>query len=383
MNRLGRVRRGVFLVVATAAGCTSGRGEGAPPGGERWSVGAPSLALSAGPGTDFLQIAGAMRLSDGRLVVADGGSSEVRYFAPDGALLGTTGGRGEGPGEFALIQSMGPAGGDSVWVYDYGTTRITLLDARGRTARTAQVTPPLPAGAMVGRAPDGTFVLAQMWSSGDAGAPVAEGRVRNMAAVVRYTAAGALADTLALVPGREVYQRMEGERMTMGALPFARAASLALLGEDVVLGDQFARGLDIVGPRGLSAMPLVWDGPDLALTDGEVDAWIEEQVAAAPAPERAGVRAYLAEAPMPERRPAYGRLLPAADGRLWVAAYAHPSRDARRWDILDPVAGWVGAAEMPERFRPFQIGDRWILGVARDELDVERIELRPIERAGS
>ena len=43
--------------------------------------------------------------------------------------------------------------------------------------------------------------------------------------------------------------------------------------------------------------------------------------------------------------------------------------------MLDAEGRWLGAVTMPGRFRPYQIGDTGILGVLRDELDVERVRL--------
>jgi len=379
---------GVGAVAAVAVTMSGGCGgeDGPRPAwsqDEAWTVGPASVTVAQGPGADFFHVAGAVRLSDGRLVVADEGSSEVRYFAPDGTHLASVGGRGGGPGEYALIQALGPAGGDSVWVYDFGAARITVLTPDGATARTASVTPPLPAGAMVGRRSDGTFVLAQMWGSGDPSARVSEGLVREPVVVARYGADGALLDTLASVPGREVFQRMEGTRMVMSAAPFARSASHALLGDDLVVGDQVARALEVRGPAGDAVRTLRWAGPPLELQDDEVARWEDEQVASAPAADRASVRASLAEMPVPALRPAYGRLLTDAAGCIWVAAYAHPFQDAPRWDVLDAAGNWLGSVALPPKFRPHQIGSDWILGVSRDALDVERLELHTLDRGAA
>lgn len=368
------------LAAATSWGC--GAGDAPAPGAEVdvWTVGSPSVTLAQGPGSDFFQVAGAVRLSDGRLVVGDGGSSQVRYFAPDGRHLGSVGGRGEGPGEFALMESLGPAGGDSVWVYDYGAGRISILAPDGATARTASVQPPLSAGIMVGRRSDGSFVMAQMWGSGDPAEPMREGLVRAATVVAAYGADGRLLDTLTSVLGREVFQRMEGARMTMGAVPFAHTASHALLGDDLVVGDQVAYELEVVGPAGDALSHLRWSGPSLELEADEVGRWRDDQVAAAPAADRAAVLARLAGTPVPGSRPAFGRMLVDALGLLWVAQYAHPAQEARRWNVLDAEGRWLAGVDVPPGFRPFQMGRDWILGVARDALDVERLELRPLQR---
>jgi hypothetical protein len=89
--------------------------------GSGWTVGSePMLSLGAAdsaPEYEFAGIEGALRLPDGRIVVADAGSREIRFYGADGGFLGATGRRGEAPGEFELIDDMGYGPGDSIWVY--------------------------------------------------------------------------------------------------------------------------------------------------------------------------------------------------------------------------------------------------------------------------
>ena len=83
---------------------------------------APFLALGSGRGEVneaelFLWVTKVVRLQDGRVVVADAGSSEVRIFQPTGAHQMTLGGRGEGPGEFPGLWSLWVVG-DTLLVED-------------------------------------------------------------------------------------------------------------------------------------------------------------------------------------------------------------------------------------------------------------------------
>jgi hypothetical protein len=59
-------------------------------------------------------VVGAVRLSDGRIVVADGLSREARYFDVGGEALQTVGGQGEGPGELRFLYSIDLIPGDTV-----------------------------------------------------------------------------------------------------------------------------------------------------------------------------------------------------------------------------------------------------------------------------
>lgn len=68
--------------------------------GEGWRVvPEPAVEIGAVEGEEAYQlhrVAGALRLGDGRIVVANGGTSELRYYGPDGRHRHTAGGEGEG-----------------------------------------------------------------------------------------------------------------------------------------------------------------------------------------------------------------------------------------------------------------------------------------------
>lgn len=59
-------------------------------------------------------------------------------------------------------------------------------------------------------------------------------------------------------------------------------------------------------------------------------------------------------------------------------ATAAPPRPTR-WDLFDPEGEFLGTVTLPPTFTPRFAADRWMLGVLRDELDVQyvvRFELR-------
>ncbi len=344
-----------------------------------WSVGDILFTIGGGEDADLFDVAGGVLLSGGDVAVAVGGTSQVRFYDGSGALRGAFGGRGDGPGEFRLLAGIGRAAGDTVWAYDYGAARVGLLTPEGGVIRSVTLRPPLGAGIVVGRRTDGAFVVGQLWGSPPAGAADVEGLVREASVYARYAPDGSLLDTIGLFPGREVVHRLEGTRMTMGVAPFARSSSHALLGDDLVVGDQVRTELSVVGAG--STLRVRWSGPPLDVTHDEVAAWKEAQVAAAEAADRPSVRAYLADVPVPERRPAYGAFLVGTAGTLWVAEASGPGEDATRWNVFDAEGRGLGTVDMPDRFRLLDVAEERVLGVARDALDVERVEVRRLVRA--
>jgi hypothetical protein len=349
--------------------------------GEEWKVGEPRMTIGGDPNDDLFSVAGAALLPDGQVAVAVAGTSEVRIYRPDGRLGHAWGGPGDGPEEFRLLARMGRAGGDTLWVHDYGHSRITWLSPDDGFLGALTLAPPLSAGMVTGRRSDGSFVMGQMWGTPPPGATVSEGLAREAAAYVAYGPDGTPRDTLTLEPGREVMHRREGERMTMGSVPFAHHASDALLGDALVVGDQVTRNFRIWGRGGVTSV-VRWTGPSLELGDEEVRAWTEEAVADAPEAERPSVRAWYADLPTPEMKPAYDRFLPDPTGALWVAEYAARG-EPTRWDVFDDQGRWMGPVMVPLGFRLLEIGVDEVVGVVRDHLDVERVEVRAVLRGGS
>lgn len=83
----------------------------------------------------FSGIAGVLRLEDGRILVADGGSKELRLFSADGRHLRSVGGSGQGPGEFQQILWMKPIGSDRVLTWDAALSRGSVFTTEGEFIR--------------------------------------------------------------------------------------------------------------------------------------------------------------------------------------------------------------------------------------------------------
>ena len=108
-----------------------------------WRIGdTPSLSIGSQDGEDPYLLFGvedAVRLDDGRIVVANSASGEIRVFASDGSHVASFGGIGEGPGEFAQYDpvAVGAWPGDSIVAGAWWRGRIEVFDADGRHGRTA------------------------------------------------------------------------------------------------------------------------------------------------------------------------------------------------------------------------------------------------------
>ena len=63
------------------------------------------------------------------------------------------------------------------------------------------------------------------------------------------------------------------------------------------------------------------------------------------------------------------------EGNVWAEAYDPELENPRTWSVFEPTGQLLAEVIMPPRFRPYDIGSDFVLGVIRDQLDVERIHL--------
>jgi len=352
------------------------------PAGAGWRLSAaPELEIGAADGAveyQFEEVAGLVPLSGGRWAVADAGASEIRVYDAAGRFIRAAGRPGDGPGEYRRLNAIGVGPGDTLWVYDFGTRRFTVLDPGLLVARTVTLSGDLANVGGVALLPDGGFLVREYWSSRPA-TTLALGLRRDPAAVARVDRAGRVRDTTVLVPGREVLISNEGGRAVMSAPLAARAATVAWAGDQVVVGDQTTFELRVYGlDKGLRRV-VRRVGVDLRLDPDAVARALDRRLADVPPGQRPARRVELDALPRPATRPAYGDVLADGAGRIWAAVWV-PDGDAPAWTVFDPAGRLLGDVPMPPGFTPRWIGDDLVAGVQRDDLGVERVRVHRIER---
>ena len=115
-------------------GPESGAGSGAGDA-EVWRLSeTPVLEIGVREGEEEYQLdraTGSARFADGRVVVLDGGSRQLRFFDSTGVFLGAVGMEGEGPGEFRNPTRLRRTFGDSIQVWDARLSRLSFFDDQG------------------------------------------------------------------------------------------------------------------------------------------------------------------------------------------------------------------------------------------------------------
>lgn len=239
-----RLMHGLVLLVGTW-GC------GGPQGGEanaptgRFALDStPALLIGVTDGDPLLMFhraSSARRYPDGRIVVADGASRQLRWFGADGTPVQAAGRRGEGPGEFAGPMRILPWAGDTVAAMDGWLRRVSLWSGEAREIRTEQVP-----GASMLELPAGPWIFRRTVVHG-ATPPEERGCV---AAVLQALPLPTVEAGLRFVTiddrgrlwvrtgpdGRAEWHVLDRQGQPLGRAPVAPSFDLLQVGEDFVLG---------------------------------------------------------------------------------------------------------------------------------------------------
>jgi hypothetical protein len=109
---------------------------------EVWRLGSPTMDIGIAEGDERLELSGAsssIRLEDGRVVIANSGTNELRVFDNHGRFQNSIGRKGEGPGEFAGALHVVRLSEASFAVFDQGNQRLSIFDTTGRVLGESRV----------------------------------------------------------------------------------------------------------------------------------------------------------------------------------------------------------------------------------------------------
>jgi hypothetical protein len=344
---------------------------------------APTLDIGTLDGAEedqLVRVSGVVRLADGRIVVGNGGSFELRFYDADGQFLTTVGREGEGPGEFAGLGMVALfAGGDSIGVYDWRLRRVSVFDVDGTFVRSYPLHFAQGSPSAVGPFEDGRWLC----RTGGSFRPGEVAEVwRDTAAYYVFGSDGTLQDSLFAQPWWEMFvQRVGGSSFRARSLPFARGSAHAVYDHGFWTGITDRYEITRYAPDGTPEVIVRKDHNPLRVTAETLEASKAEALTfATDVNVRRETERMYAEAPIAETMPAFSALAVDADGRLWVAEYMPPGADRQEWTVFDADGRIVGAATMPQDFRVRQIGRDFVVGTWMDELDVEHVRMYELIR---
>lgn len=386
----------IGLLAMLSIACDDPRPDQSPTYEPGWTISATPVVSIGGPdereGYLLHQVIGTTRLADGRIVVADIGSSELLFYDSLGVHLRTTGGRGEGPGEFQRIIQLQRLPGDTLLVLSY-RPGLTWLSPDGDYLRSERVEWPNVASLPCRLAEtnwhvfeDGSIITLLEDNFGvDPCPPSPDPPWRHTGLLARATAFDGTFDTLGIFPATE--------RNSPNYRAYGHALTLAFGSGRVYVGDTASEEILVLNLRGdtLRVLPTPWSAVPIPPEARKEDARRFERSDGSV--EVGNPYSY------PDDYPLFGRLLADDVGYLWVMAYPEflepvpapmfesaaalaliTEEGGARWRVLDSTGEAVAELRTAPGFFPFEIGEDYVLGVWKDELDVQAVRLYGLGR---
>lgn len=361
-----------------------------PPDGSRlgWRVDSvPSVSIGKLEGEDpylLHEVRDAMTLFDGRIVVANRGSHELRVFDASGVHLATWGGEGEGPGEFNSLLEVADWRGDSLIAWYSQGDRLSVFDLDGNFGRT--MIPGDPRNRVEEVSPGGAILVS---GPADDEFALQDGLTRDERRHEVLDAEGTTVASLGIHRGSEYHMSASGELYLMMTIPFTRSIHTTVWAGRLVVAPNDRYEVKAHDPAGTLGLVVRREHPPVTPTSAHMEAYIDRRVAARPPAEQAERRRELREmygdVPVAETFPAFDRVVADALGHLWVREYDLPGEERAKplWTVFDPDGRVLGFVETPPGLRIHEIGEDHILGRSTDDVGVEYVQVWRLNRAGA
>jgi hypothetical protein len=349
----------------------------------RWTVGPePEVEIGGAPDDaryQFFRVVDAARLSDGRIVVADGGSLELRFYDARGAYVTAVGHEGEGPGEFRTLSGLEVGDGDTIYVFDRRLQRVSVFDTGGKLVRVLRVPVSVAPLEYVGRFTDGRWYARDedRLVSGPAGAIQ-----RDTARFLGFDVAFERRFAITAFAGVMTASFRAGGQTGYRRAPFSPSPAQDVFGNClyVISGDR--PEVRVFSSGGNPVLLVTLEMEPRPVSDAERSAWLDDLAAQTPEVARARLRRALEGVAMPEALPVFNDVVVDARGYIWLQEYIPQSESGRtwsgsgrRWLVLSPGGRLLGRMEMPVALTVFEIGADHVLSLWRDGLGEEFVRV--------
>lgn len=354
--------------------------------GSEWQVGPLLTSIGDVPGDpahELYRARDATRHSDGTVAVANSSNGEIRFFNADGSFLRTVGSTGGGPGEFrgaSALRALTGVAGDTLIAWDIYGQLVSVFAPDGGFVRSFGLNGPAQQHFFAGSYGDGSLLLFVIEYPADE--PIErmpEGIVPRKVTVHRYGVDHQLISSIREIPNTDAFQARWGPfGMIFVDPPFGRRTSISAgststyvstgHSDEVTVHNQ-AGELERVIRRTLDPTPVTSEmaDEDRARRLREESSELEEMDV------DPRVRRMIHDLPCPEFLPPYGITLVDSEGYLWMEEFQVTRGKPADWSVFDPQGVWLGRVTLPTGLEVFEIGSDYILGRAKDELEVERI----------
>lgn len=380
-----RARRALLFFLAMAAACRSTSQSGTSSSdapGALWCTGDAVMRVTGGSDNPEAQplhrVTGAHRFADGRLVVADAGSSSLLFFDRDGRFDHAAGRAGAGPGEYRQLRLLAAFGGDSLLAFDGALRRVTVLDPTGRVVRSFTISEVMGTPTVRAVFEDGsTVVQVAIPFHSDS---VQTGTYRPNLALLVLDREGGILQDLGRYPGESRFVLVTQDGMMVGPLVFGPALHVATAGKRLVVGASDAAQLHLFRDTAIVNVPVPFHRRPATIAD--FDAAMEDYLQGVPAPARPIERSRFEQMPRLDSLTVFADLRMGPDGEIWLRRELGPRDPRRLWWVTGPDGQPVALARLPDHSDILELGPDWVVVNRRDSLDVEGVEILPVRRAG-
>jgi len=326
----------------------------------------PLLTIGNKPEDALFRVIGVALVGDA-LIVAEASSNTLRYYdRATGELLRTTGGEGEGPGEYRALVFL-QAVGHRLYTFDFVNRRLTVLDAAGAVEKTVTIQPweGYPYPDVRGVFNDGSILVG--WSLQAPMSIEAPQVARIPWNLARYDSTGNFVDSLGHYLGGEslMVPRGRGGAANRTQWPgrFRRQASSGVLGDEYYIRDNMEFAIPVFDPTGGLVRELGSGASPEPRAVSRKDRDFFGELDGAQGWER------------PEFYP-YHSDIRDLNGLIWVHQYHWWESPGERWTLYAKEGERVGEVSSTENLWVAAADGHVVAILCRDELGVEMVELR-------
>jgi hypothetical protein len=323
----------------------------------------------------------------GEIVVANGGTQELRVFSPTGAFVKLLGRRGRGPGEFQSLSSL-TRNKDSLFATEQapGPSQLQLFTFadgfRNNTLLRAANTPRGVTAA--GRLATGDLLVRQGGFAAVTPPPL--GTLQRDSATLGILTLGEPGEVswIGTVPNNTWYSynlaagpvRTTLSRYTLGPSLVAVAS-----GENVWIGDTGTGMIRVFDGAGRAVREFA--APFASRTFNEAAltrAKMQALEAASDDNVRSRVEAHYSTVIRPRTTPRFGRLIAGLAGEVWVESYEEDAGAPRQVIVLSATGRPVATLRIPSSVTVHEIGADYVVGVETDADGIQRIVQLRLQR---
>lgn len=332
----------------------------------------------------FAQVAAAIRVPTGEIVVSEPRANEVRVFDATGAFLRLLGRRGEGPGEFSGLDVVLLGGGGVVaWDRNDNTVTSFATDGTLEWEQAHERLPPVTDGGMVMRPvlqprmvrQDGAIYAFS--TRPRANAP--SGTYRDTLNVWLMQASGTGTRIGEAASGATyIYNTAEGSTW-VGRMPFGPRGALAFADSSWFRSSGDRYEVEELGDDGAIRRILRVLRPVAPVGDADRSRFLDSVLAETAPEHRDGERGALELAEWSATHPAYTTLVRDPQALFW-ARHVPPGAATAAWEIFDAEGRLAATATTPLGWEVRQVGPDWVLVTTKGENDEPLVQLHALRR---